>query len=273
MVNRGYLRTGGSVMDVGTQNMLYATEKEAIKLVNRLREKPLDKAGEERIREVCYFSTPRAGERTAFMHELLEPTAIDYHSIDIVDGLKTTIFDLNRDTIPDEWRGKFEFVMNCGTLEHLVNQSNALEFIHECLAEKAIWFDQPPSVGFLNHGYYNFNPLFYLDWAAANNYELIETWYSHAGQYPATDRRFPVVAIDRLHHKSEMKKASTKPFSEDNPNPQPDSLESYNFNCVMRKRKHEPMRYPLEIRTTHGQLDAQKADEYGSFAFDANAKK
>ena len=63
-------------------------------------------------------------------------------------------------------------MLNCGTLEHVINQFNALTFIYQCLKVYGMWFDQPPSVGFPNHGYYNYNPFIYLDFAAPDGYVL-----------------------------------------------------------------------------------------------------
>src|SRR5687767_9222054 len=122
LADRGYFRPGSRIMDVGTQNMLFAEEEKAVELVRKLRRAPLAEKDIEQIRRVCYFSTPRAGERTAFMHELLELTDVRYDSIDIVDGLKTTIFDLNFDDVPKDWTQAFDLVINCGTLEHVIHQ-------------------------------------------------------------------------------------------------------------------------------------------------------
>ena len=69
--------------------------------------------------------------------------------------------------------------------------------MHDVLKVGGVWFDQPPSVGFAESlGYFNYNPLFYLDLAAANNYDLLEAWYSHAGSYRVTDVRFPIISVE-----------------------------------------------------------------------------
>lgn len=272
LADQAYIRRGARMMDVGTQNILYVEEAAAIEFVRNLRSRPLTPDDVDSIKRVCYFSTPRPGERTAFLHELLALTDVAYESIDIVDGLKTTIFDLNFDTAPQEWRGAFDLVINCGTLEHVIHQYNALTFMHEVLSQGGIWFDQPPSVGFLNHGYHNYHPLFYLDMAAANSYELLEAWYSHAGSYPLLDGRFPVVAIDRLDQDTEREKAARIPFSAGEAQPV-ERGSSYNFNIAMRKTGDAPLRLPLEVRTTHGPLGKEAGMPYGTSIFDSNAKK
>jgi hypothetical protein len=272
LADRGYLKAGSRIMDIGTQNLMFAEEEPAVAFICKLRRAPLGEADIEKIRRVSYFSTPRAGERTAFLHELLAFTDVSYDSIDIVDGLKTTIFDLNVDTAPREWLKNFDFILNCGTLEHVIHQYKALSFIHNVLNVGGVWFDQPPSVGFLNHGYYNYNPLFYLDMAAANKYELVEAWYSHAGGYPVTDVRFPILDVDKLDQESERLKARRKPFTESEKRPEEQAL-SYNFNAAMLKTMDAPLRLPLEVRTTHGPVGRNVQSYYGSSVFDSTSRK
>lgn len=266
------MRPGYKIMDIGTQNILFVEKSAALQLVKLLRGKPITALEESEIDRICYFSTPRPGECTAFLHELLALTDIVYESVDIVDGLKTTILDLNRDAPPSKWVNHFDMVINCGTLEHVIHQYNAISFIHSVIKTGGVWFEQPPSVGFLNHGYFNYNPLFYLDVGKANGYELLQGWYSLAGAYPVTDIRFPVVSVDRLNESKERSKALKRPFSDDPTRPEEMAL-SYNFNCLMRKKVHAPLRLPLEIRTTHGPVGKEIEKSYGSFIFDSTCPK
>jgi hypothetical protein len=111
-----------------------------------------------------------------------------------------------------------------------------------------------------------------MDLAAANEYELLQAWYSHAGGYPITDIRFPVIDIDHLDEDAERAKAETKPFSEAVSRP-PEQGASYNFNTVMKKTVDAPLRLPLEIRTTHGPLGANARTNYGKSIFDSTSRK
>ncbi len=272
LADRGYLKSNSRMMDVGTQNLMFAEEPQAIEFIRKLRHSPLSDSDVDEIRRLCYFSTPRAGERTSYLHELLAFTDASYDSIDIVDGLKTTIFDLNFDDVPQRWLKNFDILINCGTLEHVINQYKAITFIHDVLKVGGVWFDQPPSVGFLNHGYYNYNPLFYLDLASANDYEIIEAWYSHGGTYPRTDVRFPIVSVANLDEESERVNTRKPPFSESDKRVLEQSL-SYNFNVAMKKTLDAPLRLPLEIRTTHAAADKSKLTQYGESIFDSNSRK
>lgn len=268
LADRGYLTRQTRIMDIGTQNILSIVEEPAIRFVKNLRTAPMTDEAVAEIRRLCHHSTPRPGERTAFLHELLELTDVRYDSIDIVNGYKTTIFDLNSDTPPAEWIGAFDLVINCGTLEHVINQYNALSMIHDILKVDGYWFDQPPSVGFLNHGYYNYNPLFYLDIATANDYELIEAWYTQSGRYTTLDNRFPVITMTEIDQPEVREAISKKPFTgQFDPGSGSDKSPAYNFNALMRKTADATFLLPLEIRTTHGPASAAARERYGKATF------
>lgn len=242
MSKKGYLGDGNiSILDIGTQNLLFLEEERAVKFVSDMRSSPLASDDIEAIKRLCYFSTPRPGERTAYVSELLELTDIQYVSFDVAPGLSTEILDLNFETLPRKYKNYFDLVINCGTLEHIINQHNCLNTIHDALKVNGVWFDQPPSIGFMNHGYFNYNPLFYRDLSAANDYELIDLWFSPAGMYPKLDDGIPVIDYNTI--------LDDNPADIDTEKNLP--AMSYNLNAFMRKTKNERLRLPLEVRTAH----------------------
>jgi hypothetical protein len=95
---------GSRIMDVGAQNFMHLEENKAVEFVESLRHAPLSERDIEGIRKVRYFSPPRPNERSVFLPELLAFTDVEYDSVDIVDGLKTTIF---RKGGNDDWRSAF----------------------------------------------------------------------------------------------------------------------------------------------------------------------
>lgn len=267
--NRGFIAPGSRVMDVGTQNIMFVAEEDAIDLIRLLRRAPISETHIEEVRRISYYSTPRPGERTAFLHELLALTDVQYDSVDVADGLKTTIFDLNTDKAPKSWCGEFDFLLNCGTLEHILNQSNALDFIHTVLKPGGLWFDQPPTIGFLNHGYYNYHPLFYKDFAAANGYDILETWYSVAGAYAVLDNSYPVVDVGRIDEEGEFNRAKNSLESRLG-DVMDEKSTSYNLNVTMKKIANRPLKYPLEVRTTHNVVDKTINEKYSGSLFNSH---
>jgi len=69
-------------------------------------------------------SKKNPGTRILFVSELLDLVDIDYVSFDVCSGLKTELFDLNRESIYDKAKGAFDVVLNFGTSEHIINQLN-----------------------------------------------------------------------------------------------------------------------------------------------------
>ena len=99
---RGHLPAAGCrILDIGSQNLYFATPEAIRRFVEchgRIQDEAAFQTEAERI---SYFSTPRPGERTAYVSELFDLTpAIFYTSFDVCPALKTEILDLNRDPAP-----------------------------------------------------------------------------------------------------------------------------------------------------------------------------
>ena len=104
--------------------------------------------------------------------DVTDLTNIEYNSVDVCPGLKTEILDLNFDTIPDHMRGHYDVVFNFGTTEHIFNQWNCFEFMHDALKVGGVVYHQLPASGYLDHGYYCYTPLFFREMAQANHYAV-----------------------------------------------------------------------------------------------------
>lgn len=239
-----------SVLDVGTQNLYNATPERVRALVER-HGGVRDAAGfEAEAARLSYFSTPRPGERTTYLSELLDLTAMAYASFDVCPGLRTEILDLNTAALPPAHRLRHQVVLNFGTTEHLVNQYNALRLMHEALCVGGVVFHQVPAAGWAGHGYFCYHEGFFHDLARANGYEVLDHWYTVAGQgaLPAIDLRD---ADQPLHP---------------GPVPRPAALDAVinlNLNFVARKRADTPFAVALELATSHAAPDAAVAQRYG----------
>jgi SAM-dependent methyltransferase len=103
-----------------------------------------------------------------------------YASIDI-DGSPGSIpLDLNYDSVPDEARGQYDLVTNFGTTEHVANQLNAFEVMHDLAAPGGLFIHEVPAQGYLNHGLVNYNFKFFWMLARSNNYKIIDAAFSVA---------------------------------------------------------------------------------------------
>lgn len=93
--------------------------------------------------------------------------AVDLHGGPGADWLE---HDLNE---PLSLGRQFEVVINTGTLEHIFDQRQALQTIHEHCAMGGLMLHAGPLVGWLDHGMAHLQPGAYFDLATANAYDVL----------------------------------------------------------------------------------------------------
>lgn len=97
-------------------------------------------------------------------------TAIDFHGTE-----KALKQDLNG---PLELPRKYHVVMNLGTAEHVFNVAQVMKSIHDHTLPNGLMIHGLPFAGWVDHGFYSFNPTFYWDLAAANGYAMLACAYA-----------------------------------------------------------------------------------------------
>ena len=103
-----------------------------------------------------------------------------YDSIDINGAYESYKFDLNKDIFLEyNFNKKYNLVINNGTGEHVFNQQALFSNIHNLVEKNAIMLHILPFIDWINHGFYNFNPLIFADLAASNNYEIIKISFAN----------------------------------------------------------------------------------------------
>lgn len=91
-------------------------------------------------------------------------TAIDFHGTPAALKL-----DLNEPIGVDE---QFDVLLNGGTAEHVFNVFQFFKTCHEVTRPGGLMLHSAPFLGWLEHGFYNFNPTFFWDLALANDYKI-----------------------------------------------------------------------------------------------------
>lgn len=91
-----------------------------------------------------------------------ETVAIDFGGTE-----KALRLDLNQ---PISLGRKFDVVYNGGTAEHVFNVWQFFKTVHDHTANGGFMIHGAPFTGWLDHGFFNFNPTFFWDLAAANGY-------------------------------------------------------------------------------------------------------
>jgi hypothetical protein len=241
---RGCLPTKARILDIGPQNVFNPTEQQIREFVRN--------QGLTISNEAFEAALPLLLKGTPWLSEFTDLTNIEYNAIDICPARKTTIFDLNFDELASSQIGTYDLVINSGTTEHVVNQWNSFDVMHQAVRVGGAIYCQLPASGYLQHGYYCYTPLFFRDFAKANGYEVLELFLQNAG--------FDDPVALGLDVRSEALLA--KPNSAD-PDPRY-VIPRFNVHVIMKKVKNGPLKAPMEIATAGTPVNPIKALRYVS---------
>ena len=100
-------------------------------------------------------------------------TFLNYRTIASVDfdGSEQALrYDLN---VPLPLAEHYHVVINTGTAEHIFNAGQFFKTMHERTCPNGLMIHALPFTGWLDHGFFNFNPTFVADLATANEYQLL----------------------------------------------------------------------------------------------------
>ena len=97
------------------------------------------------------------------------------------DGKYGRPFDFNFDQPDGSDLLRYSLVVNAGTTEHLLNQSNSFKIAHDITQNNGVMIHALPFIGFVDHGFLNYHPNLFTALAHHNNYKLIGLWVSVAG--------------------------------------------------------------------------------------------
>jgi len=94
------------------------------------------------------------------------------HSCDVSAYQNADIVaDLN-EPVPSEQWGRYDTILDGGTMEHVFHVPNVLRNLHVMLKEGGRIIHIAPTSNQIDHGFYCFSPTFFHDYYRANSYEL-----------------------------------------------------------------------------------------------------
>tara|TARA_B100001063_G_C16762070_1_gene556505 strand:- start:257 stop:1105 length:849 start_codon:yes stop_codon:yes gene_type:complete len=104
----------------------------------------------------------------------------DYAAIDINGVQDSYQYDLNFN-IEEKYnfKNQYDLVINNGTGEHVFNQFSLFENFHNLTKKNGIMLNILPFIDWINHGFYNFNPILFADLSAGNDYEIIKISFAN----------------------------------------------------------------------------------------------
>lgn len=97
-------------------------------------------------------------------------------SIDVSDQEKPTYaLDLNN-PVPESLHGRYDFIYDGGTMEHIFHVPNVLKNIHSMLKVGGKIIHASPSSNHVDHGFYMFSPTLFHDYYDLNRYDIGRTF-------------------------------------------------------------------------------------------------
>jgi SAM-dependent methyltransferase len=222
LTERGALRPGSRICDIGATQIFGAHALDGARAF-------LDfyasrRSGARKADEVDR-STLEKISQGGFLGELLVLAGFDYLSLDIFEGYQTILFDLNVHAPGPRLASSFDLVMNLGTTEHVFHQYRAFQTLHELLKPGGALYCDLPMGGYLRHGFFHYDPLFFESLAKANSYEIL----------------FEAISVGNFHPVPEAIKKMG--YTRDN-------CEDLGFEAVFRKSSAQAFQIHLETSTS-----------------------
>jgi SAM-dependent methyltransferase len=137
------------------------------------------------VRELFHaFSRPepseemlrRFAEWRGSASELHLALGMGYACVDLDPSFNSIALDLNFDAVPEEHRGRYDLVTNHGTSEHIMNQLNVFQVMHDFTKPGGLMLHAVPFTVHLEHGFFNYQPNFFDALARYNAYKTLGMW-------------------------------------------------------------------------------------------------
>ncbi len=186
------------VLELGEAN--WYGDVEVGRLVGDIQERCSAERQKELLQELERLYSNLSAQYVHFdIAKVFYKTFLDYRSITAIDfhGTPSALrYDLNAPIAMDR---QFHVVINTGTAEHVFNVCQFMKTAHECTCPGGLMVHAFPFMGWLDHGFYNFNPTMIADLVAANKYVMMLWAYGEI-------QPFRIVQLQNIEQIHEMKK-------------------------------------------------------------------
>lgn len=166
-----------NILELGESNWYGDMPMEALSdcIENFVRDAQLRERLHQRMVDVlCAESPYKAWDLAKIFYKVF----MDYATIAAIDlhGTPSALkIDLNH---PVELGEQFDVLVNIGTAEHVFNVFEFFRTSHKLTRPGGIMVHMTPFRGWLEHGFYSFNPTFFWDLAFVNDYALLLLVYT-----------------------------------------------------------------------------------------------
>lgn len=108
-------------------------------------------------------------------------------------------FDMNRRDVPNELKGKFDFIFDGGTMEHVFSVPNFFNNIFDMLKVGGTVIHFSPVFNHVDHGFYFFSPTLFKDFYAANGFEIDKIFLIRQGYWRSIYSSYLENALNHEH--------------------------------------------------------------------------
>lgn len=130
-------------------------------------------------------------QRVLYAKNFYESLGYAYTAIDFDDEQFCIPADLNTAKAKDfGHKNMFSIVTNFGTTEHVSNQMNCFEYMHDTCEINGLMIHALPVSGYKEHGFFNYSLNFFYSLAKSNGYEILAVKvFSYIEDYAYTVRK------------------------------------------------------------------------------------
>tara|TARA_B100000315_G_C14551917_1_gene576252 strand:+ start:216 stop:1118 length:903 start_codon:yes stop_codon:yes gene_type:complete len=154
------------VMEFGSQDLVFPGEKYNSLLVDLFETFDCDVPFEEELKQMVKGPAK----------DVYEHLGLKYSCLDTDGKYNALVLDINIDDVPSEHLNRYDLVTNHGTTEHLINQLNGFKMVHDFTQSGGLMLHVLPFIGYLDHGYFNYQPNLFKNLASYNSYETLGMW-------------------------------------------------------------------------------------------------
>lgn len=220
------LPQGGSILEIGEANW-YGDRVQAIAddIADLIDDHARRAAMNLELVEAMQIPAERAMERLFVTAKIIYRLLFDSPDITSIDMHGTAAalkLDLNG---PLDLGRQFDVVINHGTAEHIFNVARVFVSMHEATKPGGLMIHESPFTGWIDHGFYCFQPTLFLDVARANDYAI------------------KLLAIEVLNQSVTIVKSREELLSLAKSGEIPDNAMLF---VAMQKQGDEPFRIPMQ---------------------------
>ena len=233
---RGLVPQGGAILELGEANWYGDADPKG--LVDEIRKHVPDPRRRDdllrRLDEAIAkdVETCRCEVAKIFYDMYYAPSevqAIDFHGSPSAHKL-----DLNAPVTLDR---RFDVVMNHGTAEHIFDVAQVFITMHDYTVPGGMMIHEGPFTGWIDHGFYSFQPTLFYDLAAANQYEVLGVFVEDLA----------AAKILRLHSRESV-------YEIERANKLPDN--TMLLVVLIKGHEERPFQFPVQGRAQQSQSDS-----------------